>query len=112
MSHFLKINYRKLRDWKLIEIFCSPMIEEVDYEAEEEIRPDANGQPKDGGQKAAKAKVKGRGHKRNPDEEERYRGRGGLFEKIEQEPGSGPAQCEYFSVKFLCFAIMSSYRIN
>ena len=69
------------------------MIDEVDYESEEEIRPDVKGHS-EAGQKSAKAnKVKGRGHKRNPDEEERHRGRGGLFEKIEQEPGSGPAQC-------------------
>jgi RNA-binding protein 8A len=35
---------------------------------------------------------RGRGHTVSRDQGDRYNGRGGVFEQIEQEPGSGPAQ--------------------
>jgi hypothetical protein len=46
-----------------------------------------------------KIKVKGRGHKGGVEEEDRYDGRGGIFEKIEQDSlRSGPAQCMFFLI--------------
>lgn len=37
------------------------------------------------------SRVKGRGHS-SREEEDRFEGRGGVFETIEQEPGAGPSQ--------------------
>jgi hypothetical protein len=50
---------------------------------------------------STKIKLKGRGHKGCTEDEDRYDGRGGIFEKIEQDSlRSGPAQC--MSISF-CF---------
>eukprot|EP01038_Epipyxis_sp_PR26KG_P010073 gene10073-13536_t len=81
------------------------MTEEVDYEEDEmnldESRqvklsapPDASGQISGLKEGKKAGRVKGRGHeKQYQDEEGRYRGgRGGIFERIEQEPGAGPCQ--------------------
>ena len=47
-----------------------------------------------------KIKVKGRGHS-NRNNSERYDNRGGIFERIDQERGDGPAQCELWTVSLL-----------
>ncbi len=39
-------------------------------------------------------KTKGRGHEKRHDEDDRYDGRGGVFERLEQSSGSGPLQCK------------------
>lgn len=41
-----------------------------------------------------KIRVKGRGHDRNYDVDDRYSGRGGVFERLQQNADSGPLQCE------------------
>ena len=40
-------------------------------------------------------KRKGRGHDRSHDFDDRYDGRGGVFERLENAGGSGPLQCEF-----------------
>ncbi len=48
---------------------------------------------------SASIKVKGRGHRqRNEDDTDRYEGRGGQFETIQQEQVSGPAKCKSLRV--------------
>ncbi len=42
-------------------------------------------------------KKKGRGHNQTV-EEDRYDGRGGVFEKIEQDANSGPSQCIKYNI--------------
>lgn len=42
-------------------------------------------------------KTKGRGHDKHHDDDDRYDGRGGVFERLEQTNGSGPMQCKNHS---------------
>jgi len=66
------------------------MTEEVDYDEDEH----QNEREKDSNVTATsrKIKLKGRGHKEH-NEEDRYDGRGGIFEKIEQDSNKlGPSQ--------------------
>lgn len=42
-------------------------------------------------------RTKGRGHA-HMDDEDRYKGRGGIFETIEQDSDDGPAQCKYITI--------------
>jgi hypothetical protein len=44
-------------------------------------------------------KIKGRGHNRRTEDDDRYDGRGGVFEKLEQGSNDkkGPLQCKVFS---------------
>jgi hypothetical protein len=44
-------------------------------------------------------KIKGRGHNRRTEDDDRYDGKGGVFEKLEQGSNDrkGPLQCELFS---------------
>ena len=73
--------------------------EEVDFEEEEEkVEGGLNSkrEPTESTKKSEKSnkiKVKGRGHSQ-VDEEDRYDGRGGVFESISQEK-RGPSQCKY-----------------
>ncbi len=64
------------------------MIDEVDYE-EEVVAESKNSSS------SSRIKTKGRGHKSKGEEADRYDGRGGIFEKIEQDSSStaGAAQC-------------------
>eukprot|EP01031_Cornospumella_fuschlensis_P042024 gene42024-51305_t len=78
------------------------MAEEVDYEEDEmnvQLQKDGSSAPaekssepvkKDG--KEGRIKIKGRGHNRRPEHDDRYNGRGGVFERLEQSSGSGPLQ--------------------
>jgi len=79
------------------------MADEVDYEEDEEqmnndrglssgYKVEAPSEP-EGNKK--KLKIKGRGHERRQEDNDRYDGRGGVFERIEQSAGSGPLQCKY-----------------
>jgi hypothetical protein len=61
------------------------MAEVVDFEPEAEEMEQRPSRP---------FKQKGRGHRAHMDEAERYGGRGGVFETIEQDEGAGPARCE------------------
>eukprot|EP01041_Mallomonas_annulata_P003703 gene3703-7363_t len=66
------------------------MADEVDYEEEVEYQADGD---TDKDKTKPKLKVKGRGHgSAHMDEEDKYQGRGGIFETIEQSSSSGPAQ--------------------
>lgn len=84
------------------------MAEEVDYEEEEmnvQINKDSK-EPKlvtepkatDETEKGSKIKIKGRGHQRHKEDDDRYNGRGGVFERLEQSGGSGPLQCKLRSL--------------
>ena len=47
-------------------------------------------------EREVKIKAKGRGHRnRDHDDENRYDGRGGVFEGISQSHKTGPAKCKY-----------------
>lgn len=54
--------------------------------------------------KSNRIKVKGRGHKSRSEDEDRYDGRGGIFEKIEQDSSAGPAQCTL--LLFCCYVTL------
>lgn len=78
------------------------MAEEVDFEEEmieapklaEKNEDAAVEAPREtGGRKSGGVKVKGRGHTNDGDNDDRYDGRGGVFERIEQSSGPGPLQC-------------------
>lgn len=81
-------------------------MEEVDFEVDEEVNGGVGSTstvPTDaadvGGRKVEKnpkTRVKGRGH-REATEEDRYEGRGGVFESIHQD-GGGPARCKFQSI--------------
>lgn len=47
-----------------------------------------------------RVKVKGRGHeaRRRHEDDDRYDGRGGVFERLEQSGGQGPQQCEFYAI--------------
>lgn len=75
--------------------------EEVDFEEEAmeahapaKNRGDAAAAPAETGKRV---KVKGRGHeaRRRHDDDDRYDGRGGVFERLEQSGGQGPQQCQF-----------------
>lgn len=72
------------------------MAEEVDYEEDVDMKETAKissgGDAK--GRKVTVVKTKGRGHEKGDGEEDRYNGRGGVFENIQRGGGSGPLQCE------------------
>ena len=69
------------------------MADEVDYEEDEYF---AEGESTAKGESSkSKIKVKGRGHgSAHMDQEDKYEGRGGIFETIEQSTSGGPAQCK------------------
>jgi hypothetical protein len=73
------------------------MAEEVDYEEDvdmsENLKVSVGGDSK--GRKVTAVKSKGRGHDKNDGDEDRYNGRGGVFENIQRGGGSGPLQCKY-----------------
>ncbi len=83
------------------------MADEVDYEEDVEVmnaeKPSAGESsgyhveaPSDEKEeRKKKIKVKGRGHERRQEDNDRYDGRGGVFERIEQSSGSGPLQCQF-----------------
>jgi hypothetical protein len=89
----------------------STMTDEVDFEEEiGDPTPTLKG-PEDVEMKKAPAeeviepprtekriKVKGRGHNRREEDDDRYDGRGGVFERIEQSAGPGALQCKITSV--------------
>ncbi len=77
--------------------------EEVDFEEEMDEQPTkaaisstSAASKVDGGKggRTKEVKVKGRGHERVDDDDDRYDGRGGVFERIEQSAGPGPLQCK------------------
>lgn len=77
------------------------MAEEVDYGEDVDmtenlkvsVAADAKGTS---GRKVTTVKTKGRGHDKGGDgEEDRYNGRGGVFENIQKGGGSGPLQCKF-----------------
>lgn len=51
-------------------------------------------------------KTKGRGHEKRHDEDDRYDGRGGVFERLEQSSGSGPLQCKFSRLNLLHLKII------
>mmetsp|Transcript_5286 Transcript_5286/g.5429 ORF Transcript_5286/g.5429 Transcript_5286/m.5429 type:complete len:155 (-) Transcript_5286:219-683(-) len=63
--------------------------EQVDYEPEDDV--DMRDRHDDKHETRTRIKAKGRGHA-HMDEEDKYEGRGGIFETIEQSSSSGPAQ--------------------
>lgn len=71
------------------------MSEEVDFE--EEMVESTPAPVVEQSQPAASAEkvvtTKGRGHGRRDEDESRYDGRGGVFERIEHSSGPGPLQC-------------------
>jgi hypothetical protein len=73
------------------------MAEEVDYEEDvdmsENLKVSVGGDSK--GRKVTAVKSKGRGHDKNDGDEDRYNGRGGVFENIQRGGGSGPLQCKH-----------------
>ncbi len=70
------------------------MTDEVDYDVEEEQKQESFANV------GKKIKRKGRGHV-GGGEEDRYDGRGGIFEKIEQDMStSGPSQCKDISISW------------
>lgn len=104
------------------------MADEVDYEedvevmnTEKPIAAESSGykveapsdEPED---RKKKTKVKGRGHERRQEDNDRYDGRGGVFERIEQSSGSGPLQCnfDFYSFKYfiLMFGVLSYRRMD
>lgn len=93
------------------------MAEEVDFEEEVSERvaagtvaatAAAGGDEDDRGGRRRGVKVKGRGHERRTDADDRYDGRGGVFERIEQSEGPGPLQCTWFTL-FNVFNFNGSY---
>jgi hypothetical protein len=60
-------------------------------------------------EKGSDYKIKGRGHDRRHNEDDRYDGRGGVFERLESSGGSGPLQCKILhcflseSHSYFCF---------
>ena len=77
---------------------------EVDYEGEEEGE-EVDAKKGASGSSYKGIKVKGRGHNRDDGDKDdyhnsRYAGRGGVFERIEQDKGSGPSQCKNFISKY------------
>lgn len=81
-------------------IHTAKMAEEVDYGEDVDmteglkvsVSTDAKGSS---GRKVTAVKAKGRGHDKGADaEEDRYNGRGGVFENIQRGGGSGPLQCK------------------
>jgi hypothetical protein len=72
------------------------MAEEVDYEEDVDMNDNAKvsagGETK--GRKVTAVKTKGRGHDKGDADEDRYNGRGGVFENIHRGGGSGPLQCK------------------
>lgn len=61
-------------------------------EAAQNDRPAAA--PASATQNDTKIKKKGRGHQRRADDDDRYSGRGGVFERLAQSGGAGPLQCK------------------
>lgn len=76
------------------------MAEEVDFEEEMgEIITET-------GKAGATERIiasKGRGHTRTDEDDVRYDGRGGVFERIEQTSGPGPLQCNLFVISNMLF---------
>lgn len=72
------------------------MAEEVDYEEDvdmtEQAKVQSKAEPK--GRKVTAVKTKGRGHEQPASEEDKYNGRGGVFENIQSGGGSGPLKCK------------------
>jgi len=71
--------------------------EEVDFEeeaAEVEASAQKSGDSEAPAESGKRVKVKGRGHemRRRYEDDDRYDGRGGVFERLEQSAGSGPQQ--------------------
>eukprot|EP01039_Chlorochromonas_danica_P002020 gene2018-2203_t len=60
-------------------------------EAAQDDRP-AAAAPTSATQNDTKIKKKGRGHQRRADDDDRYSGRGGVFERLAQSGGAGPLQ--------------------
>lgn len=82
------------------------MMEDIDYEADSAaIHTSSSSAVPAAKAGSSDTKMKGRGHRRpQEDEEEQHRpGRGRIFEKIDQEPGSGPAQCKKLIVHVVQF---------
>jgi hypothetical protein len=79
------------------------MADEVDYDEEDRVHEDPPDYTSDGDEavdsskgrrKHSRPKVKGRGHgSAHMYDEDRYEGRGGIFEKIGSGSSSGPMQC-------------------
>lgn len=88
------------------------MAEEVDYEDDVDmgeglkvsVATDATGSS---GRKVTAVKSKGRGHNKGGDaeDEDRYNGRGGVFENIQRGGGAGPLQCMIFIILFFILSM-------
>jgi hypothetical protein len=97
------------------------MAEEVDYEEDEMNIQISKGSGEGGkgkdksGDDNGKIKKKGRGHQRRVDEDDRYNGRGGVFERLEETRGPGPLQCKEicqsnFDIMLLFIVLLYSNR--
>lgn len=64
--------------------------EEVDFEPEEVEMEEAPTTTTT--QKSSKVKTKGRGHTNKMDVDDRYQGRGGVYESVDDGAGGGPAK--------------------
>lgn len=67
------------------------MAEEIDYEEE---MVDHSAEKADVVESSRSIATKGRGHNRRDEENDRYNGGGGVFERLEQSAGPGPLQCK------------------
>lgn len=74
----------------------------VDFEGDADIVDEPEGRATaaaaaDASERRDRRRPKGRGHRDSSmmmDEDDRYAGRGGAFEAVEAEPGTGPAKCK------------------
>lgn len=80
------------------------MAEEVDYEEDVDMSENVKASG-DTGKKGPAVKTKGRGHDKGDGDEDRYSGRGGVFENIQRGGGSGPLQCKSFAFLIRCIRV-------
>ena len=102
------------------------MAEEVDYDSGsgdeappayaegESMAVESSSRGRGGGRDRKKSRVKGRGHgSAHMYGEERYEGRGGVFERIGRDDGrGGPSQCKTYCLSNLTFCLLALIVIN
>jgi hypothetical protein len=82
-------------------IYLFNMADEVDYNEDVDMTEAKVATESAPNRKVTTIKAKGRGHNKTEDasgEDDRYNGRGGVFENIQRGGGSGPLQCNLFNV--------------
>lgn len=74
------------------------MADEVDYEEDVDMNENVQVNVSNNDSNSSRTisiKTKGRGHD-SRNEEDRYVGRGGVFENVPKDSGSGPLQCRFY----------------